>query len=76
MPGNARNRPTVAASARLSRIVGLEMPIERIEANFRLLQDRPADDRHGVVEALSKMPDTHANKVADLMRQHRPDDDS
>jgi len=52
------------------------MPIERIEANFRLLQDRPADDRHGVVEALSKMPDTHANKVADLMRQHRPDDDS
>ncbi len=59
---------------RLNRIVGFEMPIERIEANFRLIQDRPAEDRRDVIEALSRMPDTHANKVADLIRQHSPED--
>lgn len=61
---------------RLSRIVGLEMPIERIEANFRLLQNRPAEDRRDVMEALSKLPDTHAHKVADLIRQHSSEDDN
>jgi transcriptional regulator len=54
-------------------IVGFEMPIERIEANFRLLQNRPAEDRNRVADALTRLDDTRAKRVSALMRRHSPD---
>ncbi len=49
-------------------IVGFEMPVARIEGNFRLLQNRPAQDRHSVADTLSELPDTRAQEVAELIR--------
>ena len=54
----------------MRRIVGFEMPIERIEANFRLMQDRPASRRNGVTSALNQLNDTRASAVAALMGKH------
>jgi predicted FMN-binding regulatory protein PaiB len=51
------------------------MPIERIESNFRLLQDRPAADRRGAAEALSQLPDTRAQGVTELIRTHDLDNE-
>jgi transcriptional regulator len=51
-------------------ILGFEMPIEQIEGNFRLLQNRPAEVRHSVAEALSRLPDTRAHEIAKLIRVH------
>jgi len=54
-------------------IVGFEMPIERIEANFRLLQNRTADDRRRVADELSQLDDTRAQGIAAWMRRHSLD---
>ena len=51
-------------------IVGFEMSIERIESNFRLLQNRPAEDRRNIADILSKLDDTRAKKIADWVRRH------
>lgn len=51
-------------------IVGFEMTIERMEANFRLLQNRPAGDRRSIADALARLNDTRAQAVAALMRRH------
>ena len=51
-------------------IVSFEMPIERIEANFRLLQNRPTGDRRRVADALAELDDTHAKGVATLIRRY------
>jgi len=51
-------------------IVGFEMIIERMEANFRLLQNRPAGDRRRIADALARLDDTRAQGVAALMRRH------
>ena len=51
-------------------IVGFEMPIERMETNFRLLQNRPVGDRCRIAEALSQLSDTRAQAVAALIRRN------
>ncbi|MEE8453646.1 MAG: FMN-binding negative transcriptional regulator [Limibaculum sp.] len=55
---------------KLRGIVGFEPPIERMEAIFRLMQNRSAEDRRRVVDALAKSDDTNAQGVAALMRRH------
>ena len=57
----------------MTRIIGYEMPIDRIEANFRLLQNRPAQDKRRAAETLSQLSDTGARKVAELIRKHSPE---
>jgi len=57
-------------SRMMSAIVGFEMNIERMEANFRLLQNRPAGDRRRIANALAQLNDTCAQGVATLMRRH------
>jgi transcriptional regulator len=51
-------------------IVGLEMPIERMEGNFRLLQNRPVGDRRNIADTLAELDDTRAKKIADWVRRH------
>jgi transcriptional regulator len=53
----------------LSAIVGFEMPIERTEGKFKLSQNRPEEDRHGVVRHFEADPDPTAQALADLMRK-------
>ena len=56
---------------RLRAIVGFEMPIERVEATFRLMQNRSAEDRRRVADALAESDDTNnAQGAAAMMRRH------
>jgi transcriptional regulator len=52
----------------LRAIVGLELQISRVEAKAKLSQNRPAEDRTGVVAALAREPDPAAELLAEEMR--------
>lgn len=59
---------------RLKGIVAFDMPIERMEATFRLMQNRALEDRERVAVALESTDDTNSQDVAALMRRHSFDD--
>ena len=51
----------------LHAIVGVELFVERIEAKDKLSQNRPGQDRAGVIAALRAEPADGARAIADLM---------
>lgn len=53
--------------AHLKGIVGFEMPIARLEGNWKLSQNRPAADRQGVVDGLRANGDAASMALADLV---------
>ena len=55
----------------LQAIVGFEIEITRIEAKFKLSQNRPIADQQAVIDAFRNSPDTAERNVAELMRQLR-----
>jgi transcriptional regulator len=56
--------------SKLRGIVSFQMPIERMETTFRLMQNRTAEDRRRVADALAESDDTNAQDVAAMMRTH------
>lgn len=54
----------------LKAIVGLEIPITRLEGKFKYSQNKTPADQQGVIEALSQSADTMQQAVADIMRQN------
>jgi transcriptional regulator len=50
-------------------IVFFRMPVRRLEAKFKLNQNRSEADRRGVVEVLAQSDDEMDRQVAELMRQ-------
>ena len=52
----------------LCAIYAFEMPISRIEGQWKISQNRPEIDRQGVKKALTKRSDSQENTVADLIR--------
>lgn len=54
----------------LKAIVGIEIPIEKIEGKMKFNQNRSAEDQQGVVDHLSKSGDPAQRKVAGIMKQH------
>jgi transcriptional regulator len=61
--------PPEYVAGQLRAIVGLEVPIARIEAKWKLSQNRPEGDRLGVVAALDGEPGEAAHDVAAAMRR-------
>lgn len=55
---------------KLVAIAGFSMRIERIDAKFKMSQNRRAEDRAGVVQALSASESQMDVAVADWMRMH------
>ena len=53
----------------LSHIVGFEIAATRIEAKFKLNQNRIREDQENVIAALEKVEDTTISGVARLMQQ-------
>jgi transcriptional regulator len=51
----------------LRGIVGLRMPITRLDAKRKMSQNRRADDRAGVVAGLSASADPLDRQVADMV---------
>ena len=52
---------------RLPYILGFEMPIERIEAKFKMGQDERQIDTRA---AIDKLQDSSSRNLSDLMRRH------
>ena len=49
-------------------IVGIEIPIARVEGKFKLSQNRTEEDRAGVIGALEMATDQTEREVAEMMR--------
>ncbi|MBI2720510.1 MAG: FMN-binding negative transcriptional regulator [Rhizobiales bacterium] len=54
-PWKVEDAPADFLAAQIRAIVGLEIPIDRIEGKWKASQNRPAKDRAGVVAGLSEM---------------------
>jgi transcriptional regulator len=52
----------------LSEIVGFEIPVERLEAKFKLSQNRPRADQRRIIQSLESSADTAVSGVARLMK--------
>ena len=50
------------------RIVPIDMPLDRVEAKFKLNQDKTAADRAGVIAALDASDDPGAHAMAAMLR--------
>jgi transcriptional regulator len=72
-PWQVSDAPTDYVKAQLGAIVGLEMPITRLVGKWKVSQNRPAQDRAGVVEGLVQEGGESAAAMADLVRRARTD---
>ena len=57
----------------MKAIVGIEIPIERIEGKWKLSQNRTAADRAGVIAGLGDPEDPDANKAMAQLMAERDD---
>ena len=65
------NLPEAFRDRLMQAIVGIEIPISRIEGKFKLSQNRPGDAA-GVIESLAASPDQTDREVAEMMRRGLP----
>lgn len=63
-------RGLLAHAGKLGAIVGFEMAIERIDAKFKLTQNRSVADQQGVISALQGSDSSEAQATATLMREN------
>ncbi|WP_427887286.1 FMN-binding negative transcriptional regulator [Kribbella sp. GL6] len=68
-PWSVDDAPAKYIGGQLRAIVGVEVAISRIEAKFKLSQNRPAADIDGVIDGLHE---THADDLAEAVGKHRP----
>lgn len=68
-PWSVDDAPERFYRGQLRAIVGVELRIERIEAKFKLSQNRPAGDIDGVVTGLRTVGDLQGS---DAVAKHRP----
>jgi transcriptional regulator len=68
-PWEVTDAPARFIEAQLKGIVGIEIPIRRIEGKWKVSQNRPAADRAGVVEGLRATGD---EAMADLVNASAP----
>jgi transcriptional regulator len=69
-PWSVDDAPEKFVHGQLRAIVGVEVTIRRVEAKFKLSQNRPAADIDGVIEGLRRSGD---DAVAAAVARHRPD---
>ena len=53
-------------------IVAFQVEVTRIEANYKLSQNRNDEDYHNIVARLNEREDEMSHQVADAMRVQRP----
>jgi transcriptional regulator len=66
-PWSIDDAPAEFIDRQLKGIVGIEMPISRLEGKWKLSQNRPAADRAGVISGLRELGDESSAAIADLM---------
>jgi len=54
----------------LKAIIGIEIPIDRIEGKYKFNQNRSREDQEGVCKAMLKSDDTSKQECGHIMREH------
>jgi transcriptional regulator len=69
-PWSVSDAPADYISNQMKAIIGIEIPIGRIDGKWKMSQNKDDADREGVIAGLSAFTDPHQNDlVADLVRQ-------
>jgi transcriptional regulator len=63
--------PEAALESLLKAIVGFTLPILRMETKFKLGQNRPQEDRDGMLRMLEASPEAGARELAGFIRKQR-----
>jgi transcriptional regulator len=69
LPWKVDDAPASFIDGLVKAIVGIEIPIARIEGKWKVSQNRPAEDRAGVVAGLSRGDDAMRHAMAALVRE-------
>lgn len=68
-PWAVSDAPPAFVEAQIKGIVGIEIPIARIEGKWKVSQNRPEGDRWGVVEGLRVAGDEQSLAMGELVRE-------
>lgn len=69
-PWKLADAPTDYIERQAGAIVGVEIPIRRLEGKWKLSQNRSERDRHGVMERLAELNTVESLAVRTLMSEH------
>ena len=72
-PWKITDAPADYIERQLGAIVGLELPIARLTGKWKVSQNRPPEDRAGVVEGLLRQGGDSRAAMADLVRRRAKD---
>lgn len=73
-PWAISDAPAAFVEAQLKGIVGIEIPITRIEGKWKVSQNRPEDDRQGVAEGLRSSDSDGDREMGELVAECGPPD--
>ena len=71
-PWAVSDAPASYVELQIKGIVGIEIPIAKIEGKWKVSQNRPEADRRGVVEGLRALGDEGSDAMAALVEKHSP----
>lgn len=71
-PWSLNDAPAEFVDELLNSIVGIDIRITRLEGKWKVSQNRPAEDRNGVIEGLTSKCDAESRAVAELVRKLSP----
>jgi transcriptional regulator len=70
-PWSVSDAPADYTANQMKAIIGIEIPITRIEGKWKMSQNKDAADRIGVIKGMRSDSDPHSNiQVADLVDRH------
>jgi transcriptional regulator len=69
VPWKVEDAPEAFIDGLLKAIVGIEIPLTRIEGKWKVSQNRPAADRAGVAAGLARSDDPRHQVMAALVRE-------
>ena len=67
-PWQVSDAPADFVQNMLQAIVGIEIPISKISGKWKVSQNRPQPDRHGVVAGLESQGSEHQQAMAALVK--------
>jgi transcriptional regulator len=71
-PWTLHDAPPEFIAGLLNAIVGIEIRLTRLEGKWKVSQNRPAEDRSGVIAGLTGRDDPESRTMADLVREWSP----
>ena len=68
-PWRVSDAPSTYIDGMLKAIVGIEIPIARLVGKWKVSQNRPVPDRHGVITGLDERGDDESRQMARLVEE-------